>query len=86
MCTMKKLMILSFYMLTFTGAVMADSTAISKANDLYASGNFEEAATEYETILLNDGIAPELYFNLGNAYFKSNELGKAILNFECALR
>lgn len=86
MCTMKKLMILSFYMLTFTGAVIADSTAISKANDLYASGNFDEAATEYETILLNDGIAPELYFNLGNAYFKSNELGKAILNFERALR
>jgi hypothetical protein len=36
--------------------------------------------------LSSNGVAPELYYNLGNAYYKSNEIGRSILNYERALR
>jgi len=64
----------------------AQSDAIKYANDLYAKGNFQAAAKQYEKILQNEGVAPELYYNLGNAYYKMNEIGLAILNYERALK
>ncbi len=66
--------------------VAGDSTAVTLANRLYASGSYPEAVEHYEQLLLAEGEAPELYYNLGNAYFKENNLGKAILNYERALR
>ena len=65
---------------------MAQSDAIKRANDFYAKGNYQAAAQEYEKILKEEGFSPELYYNLGNAYYKMNEIGKAILNYERALR
>lgn len=61
-------------------------TALKQANDNYAAGNFETAAQQYEDIIANQGIAPELYYNLGNAYYRLDETAKAILNYERALR
>lgn len=64
----------------------AQTGALSQANDLYVKGEYTDAAKIYEKILINEGIAPELYYNLGNAYFKTNEVGRSILNYERALR
>ena len=61
-------------------------TALKQANDQYAAGNFDIAAQQYEDIIANQGIAPELYYNLGNAYYRLDETAKAILNYERALR
>ena len=83
---MKHSLSLVFFFITLATCGYADEPAVSKANELYAKGQYEAAAAAYESILLNEGVAPELFYNLGNAYFKSNELGKAILNFERALR
>jgi tetratricopeptide (TPR) repeat protein len=59
---------------------------IKQANDLYAKGKFQLAAKQYEDILSNDGVSPILYYNAGNAYYKSKEIGHSILNYERALR
>jgi len=84
---MRQLLLLTALSLLLAPMVYAgDSTAVSLANRLYASGSYQEAIEHYEKILLADGEAPELYYNLGNAYFKENDLGKAILNYERALR
>jgi len=56
------------------------------ANELYAQGEFLQAAHLYEQILLEKGGAPELFFNLGNAYFRAHEIARSILNYERALR
>ena len=56
-----------------------------EANALYAEGNYADAATQYETIVLDDP-QPEVYYNLGNAYFKQGEIARAILSYERALR
>lgn len=66
--------------------VSAESSLLEKANQLYAEKQFKEAAAKYEEVKQHEGSAAELYYNLGNAYFKSNELGLAILNYERALR
>jgi len=55
-----------------------------KANALFKEGQYEQAKDEYESIL-NLGIeSGNLYYNLGNAYFKLGKRGKAILNYERA--
>jgi tetratricopeptide (TPR) repeat protein len=57
-----------------------------KGNTQYENGRYEEAITEYSR-LLNLGLeSGNVYFNLGNSYFKKGELGMAILNFERARR
>ena len=66
--------------------VYGNTVAIKKANELYAAGNYREAAQAYENIFAQYGVAPELYYNLGNAYYKMDETGKSVLNYERALR
>ena len=83
---MRRIIISSMLMLLITGFVRSEATTVEEANKLYAEKKYAEAALKYEGILINQGVAPELYYNLGNAYFRMNELGKAILNYERALR
>ncbi len=60
-------------------------TTLEEANQLYADGNYTDAIAAYE-YLLQENASAELHYNLGNAYFRQNELAKAILNYERALR
>jgi len=59
---------------------------VKEANDLYAQAEYKMAIKEYEEILVKEGVSPQIYYNLGNAYYKSNEIGRAILNYERALK
>jgi tetratricopeptide (TPR) repeat protein len=61
-------------------------TTFFHANALYKDGQYEAAAKEYEDVLRSGVHSGNLYFNLGNAYFKAGETGKAILNYERARR
>ena len=63
-----------------------ESNLLQRANELYAQGEFLQAAHLYEQILQEKGVAPELYYNLGNAYFRAHEIARAILNYERTLR
>jgi tetratricopeptide (TPR) repeat protein len=57
-----------------------------QANQAYQEGKFPEAIGLYEQIL-QSGVANGLvFYNLGNAYFKDNQLGRAILSWERASR
>lgn len=61
------------------------SQLLDKANELYQQGSFHEAATCYEELVR---ICPSAngYYNLGNAYYRQNKIGYAILNYERARR
>ena len=61
------------------------TTLFADANTQYAEGNYAEAIVQYEQIL-TEQQAPEVYYNLGNAYFKQGELAQSILAYERALR
>ena len=52
----------------------------------YADGQFAEAAQQWSSIASLGLESPELYYNLGNAWFKSGETSRAILNYERALK
>lgn len=56
------------------------------ANSSYDSGDYASAANGYST-LIDHGITNwEVYYNLGNAYYRLDELGLSILNYERAAR
>lgn len=61
-------------------------TTFFHANALYKDGQYAPAAQEYEQVLAAGLASGNLYFNLGNAYVKAGETGKAILNYERARR
>ena len=65
-------------------AAMQDS--IAKGNQLYTSAKFGKAVKTYEAVLANGFESFELYYNLGNALYKSNNITFAILNYERALK
>jgi tetratricopeptide (TPR) repeat protein len=55
------------------------------ANQEYAAGNFKAATDDYEALVRAGQDTPNLFYNLGNAYFRKNNFGRAILNYERAL-
>jgi tetratricopeptide (TPR) repeat protein len=57
-----------------------------RANALYHDGKYADAVSEYEALAATGLQSAPLYFNLGNAYFKAGQLGRAILNYERARR
>jgi tetratricopeptide (TPR) repeat protein len=83
---MKRIIQFLSLLLCFSFSALSQTTAVKQANDLYIKANYADAAKQYEKILTNEGVAPQLYYNLGNAYFKANEIGRSILNYERALR
>ena len=56
-----------------------------KADSLYEVKNYADAAKIYETDLKHAPSVEE-YNNLGNAYYRQNNLPRAILNYQRALR
>jgi tetratricopeptide (TPR) repeat protein len=56
------------------------------AAQLYKASQFDSAATDYEKILSQGYRTAEVYYNLGNCYYKLNSLNKAIVNYERALK
>ena len=84
---MKRTSIIVLMISIFSGALMADGneSLFELANQKYADGSFEEAISSYEEILATGHSSAALYYNLGNAYYKTNQVTRAILNYERAL-
>ncbi len=61
-------------------------TLMQNANQLYQDKLYEEATEKYEEILEQGFASTSLYYNLGNAYFRSGQLGFSILNYERGLK
>src|SRR5438876_3985795 len=57
----------------------------AKANQDYAHGNFKEAISGYKTLVGPGQWSANLFYDLGNAYFRTGDFGHAILNYERAL-
>jgi len=70
--------------LTFAQTTLSPTQRMAVANEFYEAGQFEQAINLYET-LRHDGFShSSLYYNLGNAYYKQGNLGRAILNYRRA--
>ena len=56
------------------------------ADRAYRIADYEQAASLYEEVLASGFASPDLYYNLGNTYYRLDRFGLAILNYERALR
>ena len=75
-----------FLILPFAAVSQENLTAKELGDKAYAESRFADAVSIYETVLAEQGPSQALYYNLGNAYYRTNQPGKAILNYERALR
>ncbi len=71
--------------LTQAGWALSIAETWNSANEAYQSGKYEQAKVDYIQLLQNQYYCPELFYNLGNAWFKLGETGRAILNYHRAL-
>jgi len=72
--------------LVVTSSALAQPNAeFTKANQEYAQGNFKEAIAGYEALVRAAQWNANLFYDLGNAYFRTHDFGRAILNYERAL-
>ncbi len=80
---MRKILTLSLiiFHLSFSIAFAATKT---QADALYEKEQYRDAAEAYEAVLKNEGVASEVYYNLGNCYYKMDEIPLAVLNYERA--
>ena len=65
---------------------MSTVSAVTKADadSAYIHERYQQAIADYEA-LLKGGVSADLYYNLGNAYYRTDNMTKAILNYERAL-
>jgi tetratricopeptide (TPR) repeat protein len=82
---MKRIAILSI-LIVFTITISAQKLydLVEKGNTEYMNGNYEEAIKNYQAVVDSDYESAELYYNLGNAYYKSNKFTMALVNYEKA--
>ncbi len=59
---------------------------VEQGNQAYQAGDYAAAVSAYEAVLSAGFESADLHYNLGNAYFKSGDLGRAILEWERAER
>ncbi len=78
---MKKL----FYLVLFFTQAFWAQPGFEQGNQHYAKENYEAAISSYENVVNSGKQSAELYFNLGNSYYKLHKVAPAIYNYEKAL-
>jgi len=81
---MKKLIIVLLVATSFFGNAQNDAL-FKKAAEAYNQGNYEVAVQDYLQIIENKQHSASVYYNLGNAYYKLNQVAPSIYYFEKAL-
>lgn len=82
---MKKILLLLLILAHSLSAQNADAL-FNEANDLYKNEKFEAAVEVYKKIEDKGLVSSELYYNLGNCYYKLNKVGPAIYYYEKSLQ
>lgn len=74
------------YLFLLITQVFFAQSSFEKGNALYQKGQYQQAVDVYENIIKKDKLhSAELYFNLGNSYYKLNKVAPSIYNYEKAL-
>lgn len=81
--SMKKIIL--FLFVTFYSITTTFGQTKIQADSAYTNNDFVKATELYESILENQGESADIYYNLGNSYYKMDNIAKAILNYERAL-
>ncbi|MFI2741518.1 tetratricopeptide repeat protein [Zhouia sp. PK063] len=82
---MKKLLSIVFVFVAYFSFAQND-TLFTKANTAYNNAKYQDAINDYLQINKNGVESAELYFNLGNAYYKINKIAPSIYYYQKALK
>lgn len=82
---MKKFFFL-FLLISNIGWSQSSDELFTNANNLYKEGKYQEAIELYTKIEAKNLVSSELYYNLGNCYYKLNKVAPTIYNYEKALK
>lgn len=87
---MKKILVFLMMMVASTGWAQLSSVSYNNwfedGNAAYAEGNYEQALTFYNSIVDAGRESADLYYNMGNTYYKMKDYPHAILYYEKALK
>lgn len=72
------------FFLLFAVQLSALSTSKAIADNEYSKGNYQQAIADYNE-LLKKGASADVFYNLGNAYYRTGNIPQAILAYERAL-
>jgi len=79
-----RIVLLAALLFASAGFAADVSSSFDSANKLYEEGKFSDAAAAYEQMIQSGTASSAIYFNLGNAFFKSGQLGRAIAAYRDA--
>lgn len=80
------LMLLTFLIQTTSTFADHNQYLFDQANKLYQQEQYQEAIKKYLEVINNGYESWQLYYNLGNAYYKTGQFGATILNYERSLK
>ena len=87
MKTFLKTILVASLLMTVPAVLWAESkNYFTEAATKYQAGNFKEAARLYEKIIESGDKTAAAHYNLGNAYFRLGKKGRALVEYERALR
>ena len=81
---MKKITLLLFLCISLN--TIAEQSLFTKANTAYANDSITKAIALYDSILARERESSELYYNLGNCYYKNKDWANAIWHYEKSLQ
>lgn len=82
--TMRMILLISISLASCLLPLSSHALTKADADSSYVRGEYQQAIKEYESLLKN-GASADLYYNLGNAYYRTENITKAVLNYERAL-
>ncbi len=85
MTPLKRLFFILTIIIAFPLYAETPDQLFDEANQAYRQAKYSEAIKKYEQIA-EGNMSGEVFYNLGNAYYKSGNIGKAILNYERATK
>lgn len=82
----RNLLIIFLFVFSCSMLLAADEEIWNRANAAYDQGDYNSAAENYTAYLERGHLLPEVYYNLGNAYFKQGKLGLAVASYHHSLK
>jgi len=83
---MKRILLIGLTLLSMQHIWAQPDSLYLKGNDLYGQASYEEALRLYQQVLEQGRESADLYYNMGNAAFRSHQIGRSILYYEKALK
>lgn len=83
---MKQLLYIVLVLSSFFVNAQSANELFKKGNKLYTEQDYDAAIEAYEAVVESGMESSDLYFNLGNCYYKLNKIAPSIYNYEKALK